>query len=78
MIEDAAEAVGTLYKGRPAGTLGDVGVYSFNGNKIITTTGGGMLVTRNFAWFEKASHWSQQARDVALWTNTRSSATTTA
>jgi len=67
VIEDAAEAVGTLYKGKPAGTLGDVGVYSFNGNKIITTTGGGMLVSRNSAWIGKASHWSQQARDVALW-----------
>ena len=43
VLEDAAEAVGTLYKGRPAGTLGDVNVFSFNGNKIITTTSGGML-----------------------------------
>lgn len=67
VIEDAAEAVGTLYKGKPAGTLGDIGVYSFNGNKIITTTGGGMLVSRNSAWIAKASHWSQQARDAALW-----------
>ena len=47
VIEDAAEAVGTLYKGKPAGTLGAVGAYSFNGNKIITTTGGGMLVSRD-------------------------------
>src|ERR1017187_2037339 len=67
VIEDAAEAVGTLYKGKPAGTLGDVGVYSFNGNKIITTTGGGMLVSRNSAWIGKASYWSQQARDAVLW-----------
>ena len=67
VIEDAAEAVGTLYKGKPAGTLGDAGVYSFNGNKIITTTGGGMLVSRNLAWIAKASRWSQQARDAALW-----------
>ena len=66
VLEDAAEAVGTLYKGRPAGTLGDVGVFSFNGNKIITTTGGGMLVSRNAAWIEKARFWSQQARDPAL------------
>ncbi|MBK5295230.1 MAG: aminotransferase class I/II-fold pyridoxal phosphate-dependent enzyme [Acidobacteriia bacterium] len=64
VIEDAAEAVGTLYKGKPAGTLGDVGVYSFNGNKIITTTGGGMLVSSNAGWIGKASHWSQQARDA--------------
>jgi len=67
VVEDAAEAVGTLYKGKPAGTLADVGVYSFNGNKIITTTGGGMLISRNAAWVEKARFWSQQARDPALW-----------
>jgi pyridoxal phosphate-dependent aminotransferase EpsN len=66
VIEDAAEAVGTLYKGKPAGTLGDIGVYSFNGNKIITTTGGGMLVSRSAAWVEKARFWSQQARDPGL------------
>ncbi len=66
VIEDAAEAVGTLYKGNPAGTLGDIGVFSFNGNKIITTTGGGMLVSRNAAWVEKVRFWSQQARDPGL------------
>jgi pyridoxal phosphate-dependent aminotransferase EpsN len=67
VIEDAAEAVGTLYKGKPAGTLGAAGVYSFNGNKIVTTTGGGMLVSQNQAWVDKARFWSQQARDAALW-----------
>jgi len=67
VIEDAAEAVGTLYKGKPAGTLGDIGVYSFNGNKIVTTTGGGMLVSSNPDWVTKARFWSQQARDPALW-----------
>src|ERR1022692_237818 len=67
VIEDAAEAVGTLYKGKPAGTVGDIGVYSFNGNKIITTTGGGMLVSSNPDWVAKARFWSQQARDPALW-----------
>ncbi len=66
VIEDAAEAVGTLYRGKPAGTLGDIGAYSFNGNKIITTTGGGMLVSRNQAWVDKARFWSQQARDPGL------------
>ena len=66
VIEDAAEAVGTLYQGKPAGTLGDVGVYSFNGNKIVTTTGGGMLVSRNQAWVDKARFWSQQARDPGI------------
>jgi pyridoxal phosphate-dependent aminotransferase EpsN len=66
VIEDAAEAVGTLYQGKPAGTLGDVGVYSFNGNKIITTTGGGMLASKNAPWVEKARFWAQQARDPGL------------
>jgi pyridoxal phosphate-dependent aminotransferase EpsN len=66
VIEDAAEAVGTLYKRKPAGTLGDVGVYSFNGNKIVTTTGGGMLVSRNQVWVDKARFWSQQARDPGI------------
>src|ERR1022692_552080 len=66
VIEDAAEAVGALYRGKPAGTLGDIGVYSFNGNKIITTTGGGMLVSKNHAWVAKARFWSQQARDPGI------------
>ncbi len=66
VLEDAAEAVGTLYKGRPAGTLGRVGAYSFNGNKIITTTGGGMLVAHDRAWVERARFWSQQARDPGV------------
>jgi pyridoxal phosphate-dependent aminotransferase EpsN len=63
VLEDAAEAIGTTYRGRPAGTLGDVNVFSFNGNKIITTTGGGMLASPNREWVEKARFWAQQARD---------------
>jgi pyridoxal phosphate-dependent aminotransferase EpsN len=66
ILEDAAEALGANYRGQPAGTLGDLGVFSFNGNKIITTTGGGMLVSSNAAWVEKARFWSQQARDPGL------------
>ncbi|MGA8891056.1 MAG: aminotransferase class I/II-fold pyridoxal phosphate-dependent enzyme [Anaeromyxobacteraceae bacterium] len=63
VLEDAAEAVGTLYRGRPAGTSGDVNVFSFNGNKIITTTSGGMLASPRRDWVEKARFWSQQSRD---------------
>lgn len=66
VLEDAAEAVGTTYKGRPAGTLAPVGVYSFNGNKIITTTGGGMMVAHDPAWVARARFWSQQARDPGV------------
>jgi len=66
VIEDAAEALGTLYKGKPAGTLGHLGVFSFNGNKIITTTGGGMLAARNKAWIDKARFWSTQAKDPGI------------
>jgi pyridoxal phosphate-dependent aminotransferase EpsN len=66
VLEDAAEALGTLYKGRPAGTLAPVGAFSFNGNKIITTTGGGMLVARDAAWVAKARFWSTQARDPGI------------
>jgi pyridoxal phosphate-dependent aminotransferase EpsN len=66
VLEDAAEALGASYRGRPAGTLGDIAAFSFNGNKIITTTGGGMLVSRNARWVEKAAFWSQQARDPGL------------
>jgi pyridoxal phosphate-dependent aminotransferase EpsN len=63
VLEDAAEALGALYKGKPAGSMGDVGVFSFNGNKIITTTGGGMLVAKQKDWVDKARFWSTQARE---------------
>ena len=65
-LEDAAEALGAFYKGRRAGTMSDVAAFSFNGNKIITTSGGGMLASPNRAWIEKARFWSQQARDPGL------------
>lgn len=66
VLEDAAEAVGTTYKGRPAGTIAPIGVYSFNGNKIITTTGGGMMVAHDPAAVQRARFWSQQARDPGV------------
>jgi len=66
VLEDAAEALGTLYKGRPAGSLGAAAAFSFNGNKIITTSGGGMLVAPREDWIDRARFWSTQARDAGL------------
>jgi pyridoxal phosphate-dependent aminotransferase EpsN len=66
ILEDAAEALGTLYRGRPAGSFGEVAAFSFNGNKIITTTGGGMLVAHRQEWVEKARFWSTQSRDPGV------------
>jgi pyridoxal phosphate-dependent aminotransferase EpsN len=66
VLEDAAEALGATYKGRNAGNLADVAAFSFNGNKIITTTGGGMLVSARQDWVEKARWWAMQARDSGL------------
>jgi len=65
LIEDAAESLGTTYKGRYTGTFGDFGIFSFNGNKIITTSGGGMLVSDNEERIKKARFWATQARDPA-------------
>ena len=65
LIEDAAESLGTCYKGKHTGTFGDFGVFSFNGNKIITTSGGGMLVSNNEDKIAKARFWSTQSRDQA-------------
>jgi pyridoxal phosphate-dependent aminotransferase EpsN len=66
VLEDAAEAMGTLYKGRQVGTFAPIGVFSFNGNKIITTSGGGMLVAHDAEKIKKARFWSQQARDPGI------------
>jgi dTDP-4-amino-4,6-dideoxygalactose transaminase len=65
VIEDAAESLGTYYKGKHTGTIGDYGIFSFNGNKIITTSGGGMLVSDNVERIEKVRFWATQSRDKA-------------
>lgn len=65
VIADAAESLGAEYRGRPAGSFGKIGVFSFNGNKIITTSGGGMLVARDAALVERARFLATQARDPA-------------
>ncbi len=65
VVEDAAESLGAKYKGKASGTFGYFGIYSFNGNKIITTSGGGMLVSNDSQAIEKCRFWSTQARDKA-------------
>lgn len=63
VIEDASESIGAKYKGRMVGSLGDIGCFSFNGNKLITTGGGGMIVTNNPSWAKRAKYLSTQAKD---------------
>ena len=63
VIEDATEGLGATYRGRPLGSIGDIGCFSFNGNKIITTGGGGMLVTSSEEWARKAKYLTTQAKD---------------
>ncbi len=63
IIEDAAEALGATYFGQPAGSLGDIGVISFNNNKTITTFGGGALLTKSKAIYDKVKFWAAQARE---------------
>ena len=65
ILEDSAEALGSSYKGQKCGTFGDIGVLSFNGNKIITTSGGGAIVTKTKALKDKALFYATQARDAA-------------
>jgi dTDP-4-amino-4,6-dideoxygalactose transaminase len=65
VVEDAAEALGSDLNGWPMGTFGDMAILSFNGNKIITTSGGGALVSRKTGWVEKARYLATQARDQA-------------
>ena len=65
LIEDSAESLGSTFKGKHTGTFGDYGIYSFNGNKIITTSGGGMLVSPNEERIQKVRFWSTQAREKA-------------
>jgi pyridoxal phosphate-dependent aminotransferase EpsN len=67
VIEDAAEALGAALRGRPCGSFGELAVLSFNGNKIITTSGGGMLLTGDSGQAAKARFWATQARDPAPW-----------
>jgi len=63
VIEDATESLGAKYKGRMVGQLGDIACFSFNGNKVITTGGGGMIVTENEAWANRARYLTTQAKD---------------
>ncbi|WP_456480310.1 aminotransferase class V-fold PLP-dependent enzyme [Nautilia sp.] len=67
LIEDAAESLGATYNGKHSGTFGDFGVYSFNGNKILTTSSGGVLVSRNEEWIKKAKFLSTQAKEDYPW-----------
>ena len=63
LIEDAAESLGATFDGKHTGTFGEFGIYSFNGNKILTTSGGGMLVSSNKEWIDKAKFYSTQAKE---------------
>lgn len=67
LIEDAAESLGATYHGKYTGTFGCFGIYSFNGNKIITTSGGGMLVSEDGKAIDKARFWSTQSREKEIY-----------
>jgi len=66
IIEDAAEALGSSYKGKKLGSFGDMSIFSFNGNKIITTSGGGALLSNNKEWINKSRFLATQARDAGV------------
>ena len=66
VIEDGSEGLGAMYKGQSVGSLGDIACFSFNGNKIITTGGGGMIVTNNLSWVQKARYLTTQAKDDSV------------
>ena len=65
LVEDSAESLGSTYKGKQTGTFGNYGIYSFNGNKIITTSGGGMIVSEDGNKISKIRFWSTQSRENA-------------
>lgn len=67
IVEDAAESFGATYKGKQTGTFGDIGIISFNGNKIVTGSSGGMLLTDDVEQANKARKWSTQSRENAPW-----------
>ncbi len=67
IVEDAAESFGATYKGRQTGTFGKIGIYSFNGNKIITGSSGGMFLTDEKSDADKVRKWSTQSREAAAW-----------
>lgn len=67
LIEDAAESLGAKFNNKFTGTFGDFGIFSFNGNKIITTSGGGMLVSNNLDYIEKAKFYATQAKEDCIW-----------
>jgi dTDP-4-amino-4,6-dideoxygalactose transaminase len=67
VLADSAEALGAFHQNKPAGSLGDISIVSFNGNKIMTTSGGGMLLTNNDNFAQKVRFWSNQSRESFAW-----------